>query len=84
MVSLDDLVKHITCLDKLIGTEEKVSAFFKQISKTVSDFDMETRDLLDVLHTQRDEQVTDYIRVLYLIVLVCIILRSRSFLPQPT
>jgi len=73
MVSLDDLVKHITDLDKLIGTEEKVSAFFKQISKTVSDFDMETRDLLDVLHNQRDQQVTDYIRVLYLIVLLCVL-----------
>jgi len=81
MVSLDVLVQHITDLDKLIGTEKKVSAFFKKISKTVSDFDMETRNLLEVLHSQRDQQVTDYIRVLYLIVLLCIILRYRSFLP---
>jgi len=58
MVSLDVLVQHITDLDKLIGTEEKVSAFFKQISKTVSDFDTETKNLLEVLHTQRDQQVT--------------------------
>jgi len=58
MVSLDELIKHLTDINTLVTAEEKMSAFFKQISKTVSDFDTETDHLLKMLHTQRDQQVT--------------------------
>jgi len=59
VVSLDALIRHITDIYSLVTAEEKMSAFFKQISKTVSDFDTETDHLLKMLHTQRDQQVTD-------------------------
>jgi len=57
-VSLDALIRHITDRNSLVTAEEKMSAFFKQISKTVSDFDTETSYLLEMFHTQRDQQVT--------------------------
>jgi len=59
MMSLDELISHITEINTLVTAEEKMSAFFKEISKTVSDFDTETSCLLGILHTQRDQQVTD-------------------------
>jgi len=57
MAGLDDLVKKLVNVEELNTTEDKVSSLFKQISKTISDFDTETGKLLDILHTQRDEQV---------------------------
>jgi len=63
MVSLDELITHITDINSLVTAEEKMSAFFKHISKAVSDFDTETSCLLKVLHIQRDQQVTVYICV---------------------
>jgi len=61
VVSLDELIRHLTDINSLITAEERVSVFFKKISKTVSDFDTETSYLLGVLHIQRDQQVTVYI-----------------------
>jgi len=58
MVRLDELIKHLTDINSLVTAEEKISAFFKEISKTVSDFDIETSCLLGVLHAQCDQQVT--------------------------
>jgi len=57
MVSLDELITQLTNVEELITTEDKTSHLFKQISKTISDFDTETEDLLSILYTQRDEQV---------------------------
>jgi len=57
MLGLDDLIKELVNVEELITTEDKVSSLFKQLSKTISDFDTETGELLDILHTQRDEQV---------------------------
>ena len=57
IVNLDDLIKELINIDDLLTTEDKMSAFFKHLSKTVSDFDNETEELLNILHTQRDEQV---------------------------
>jgi len=57
VVSLDELITHITEINTLVTAEEKMSAFFKEISKTVSDFDTETSCLLGILHTKRDQQV---------------------------
>jgi len=57
MVTLDDLIKELVNMEELINTEDKISCLFKQISKTVSDFDTETTESLDILHRQRDEQV---------------------------
>jgi len=58
VVSLDELIRHLTDINSLITAEEKMSAFFKEISKTVFDFNTETSYLLGILHTQRDQQVT--------------------------
>jgi len=63
VVSLDELIKHLTDINILVAAEEKMSALFKKISKTVSDFDTETSCLLEMLHTQRDQQVAVYICV---------------------
>jgi len=57
VVNLDDLIKELVNIDDLLTTEDKMSAFFKHLSKTVSDFDNETEEWLNILHTQRDEQV---------------------------
>jgi len=57
LVNLDDLIKDLITIDELTSAEDKMSAHFKQLSKTLSDFDTETEELLNILHTQRDEQV---------------------------
>jgi len=57
MAGLDDLIKKLVNVVELNTTEDKVSSLFKQLSKTISDFETETGELLDILHTQRDEQV---------------------------
>jgi len=57
MAGLDDLIKELVNVVELNTTEDKVSSLFKQLSKTISDFETETGELLDILHTQRDEQV---------------------------
>jgi len=57
MVNLDELIKELINIDVLLTTEDKMSAFLKHLSKTVSDFDNETEELLNILHTQHDEQV---------------------------
>jgi len=57
LVNLDDLIKDLINIDELTSAEDKMSAHFKQISKTLSDFDAETEELLTVLHTQRNEHV---------------------------
>jgi len=61
MMSLDELITHLTDINSLVAEEEKMSVFFKQISKTVSDFDTDTSRLLEMLHNQRDQQVTSRI-----------------------
>jgi len=58
VASLDELIKHITDINTLITAEEKMSALFKQLSKTVSEFETETSCLLGALHIHRDQQVT--------------------------
>jgi len=57
LVNLDDLIKDLINIDELTSAEDKMSAHFKQLSKTLSDFDTETGKLLNILHTQRDEHV---------------------------
>jgi len=57
MLSLDELINKLVNVEKMTTTEGKVSSLFKQLSKTISDFDTETGQLLDILHTKRDEQV---------------------------
>jgi len=83
-LSLDELIKHLTDINSLVTAEEKMSAFFKEISKTVSDFDTETSCLLGILHTQRDQQVTVniYVRVCVCVracVRACVCVYSLSF-----
>jgi len=51
------LIKDLINIDELTSAEDKVSAHFKQLSQTLSDFDTETGKLLNILHTQRDEHV---------------------------
>jgi len=57
LVNLDDLIKDLINIDGLTSAEDKMSAHFKQLSKTLSDFDTETDKLLNILHTQRDAHV---------------------------
>jgi len=57
LVNLDDLIKELINIDELTSAEDKMSAHFKQLSQTLSDFDTETDKLLNILHTQRDEHV---------------------------
>jgi len=51
------LIQELISLDKLADRENKMADLYKQISKTISDFETETSELLSLLHTQRDEQV---------------------------
>jgi len=60
MVSLDNLVEELINLEGLVAAEDKMSVLMKQISKTISDFDTETGELLHLLYRQRDEQVFQY------------------------
>jgi len=60
MVSLDNLVEELINLEGLVAAEDKMSVLMKQISKTISDFDTETGELLHLLYRQRDEQVLQY------------------------
>jgi len=57
LVNLDDLIKDLINIDELTSAEDNMSAHFKQLSKTLSDFDTETGKLLNILHTRRDEHV---------------------------
>jgi len=41
----------------MVNLDELIKELINIVSKTVSDFDNETEELLNILHTQRDEQV---------------------------
>ena len=50
---------------EVIDREDKLSALFKNTSSIISDYDIETEDMVQKLHDRRDEQVTVAYFILY-------------------
>ena len=62
LFSLEELVEFLTkqfndMKDQMIKKEEMLEKLFKLTSKTLSDYDNETAELVQQLHKERDEKV---------------------------
>ena len=61
-MTLDELVAalvEVNIRDKIMEREDNLEKLFKCISKTISEYDNKTGEMIELLHKTRDEQVNN-------------------------
>ena len=61
-MTLDELVAallEVNIRDKIMEREDNLEKLFKCTSKTISEYDNKTAEMIELLHKTRDEQVNN-------------------------